>query len=1043
MNRLRRVSLLVAICLLLPYHSGLQAQSDILSRDDDESARTVQERQEALSLLLTAAAQARDRGDLLAAARFMNRAGRLQLALNSPQDGLATFQNTLALLNEIPDSSPKIDTLIGIGTAFLRLSKCDEARGFLKQAVDLSKYGDDVAGQAEALLVVSFCQNAGDHAAAIETANQALTLWQSLNDKSGIARTYSAIGQYQLAQSNLIDATKSHEKALDLWRELNMPEGIGEALIHLGFIEYRKGVWQGVLSYLSQAQTVIDGKADPYKMGQINGGLAEAFLESGMPEVGLAKAQEALEYYRNAHSRSGVTGMKWDIGRAYYLQGEYPNALSTLEQALVDAEDIKNPTLAALCNDFLARTYLAMNRDVTALHHFQIALDSYRKIGDPMEAARTVALMGQVYQQQGNFQKASDSYQTALKTFQSLSDHINESATLFAIGRLKMAQNHLDEAEDHLKRSIAVTEGIRRVSTSTDLMAAFSATVHERYESYIECLMRKHQAQPSRSLDVRAFEASELARGRSLAEVLRATETNLLPGLEPQLAEQEKALRQSLRVKEDYRVALLSKAYKKEELDALQTELAGLNAQYKQVTESIRALYPAYDEIRRPASWSLGQIQQRVVSDDDTVLLEYSLGTQASYAWVVTHNLIKSFELPAETQINGAAQKVYALLTTGASAQNEKELAHATQELSQMVLLPVAAELNKRRVIVVSDGALNYIPFQMLPISVGVDEPLVARTEVINAVSASILGQLRQETTRRQAPTRVLAAFGDPVFASNYAQRRGNANGQSIASVQPQESPRPALRDIEPAGDSSDPADLQPLFHSRRELANLREVAGPDSVVITGFEATREKLAAIDLTGYGILHFATHGSLDSKHPERSGLFLSTVDRKGLPQNGFVDLQDIYGLRAPVDLVVLSACRTGLGKDVRGEGLIGLTRGFMYAGASSVIASLWKVDDEATAELMKRFYANLLQRGMTPPAALRAAQNSIRQEPQWHSPYFWAAFTLQGEYQQVITPARSSFTTARPLIVISVSAIFLSVILVWWYRRRRYQSTASE
>ena len=135
--------------------------------------------------------------------------------------------------------------------------------------------------------------------------------------------------------------------------------------------------------------------------------------------------------------------------------------------------------------------------------------------------------------------------------------------------------------------------------------------------------------------------------------------------------------------------------------------------------------------------------------------------------------------------------------------------------------------------------------------------------------------------------------------------------------------------------------------------------------------------------------------------------LSTVNRDGQEQNGFVGLQDIYGLRAPVDLVVLSACQTALGKDVRGEGLLGLTRGFMYAGASSVVASLWKVDDEATAELMRQFYTNMLRKGMTPADALRAAQNSIRQRPEWQAPYYWAGFTLQGEYRQVIKPARRS------------------------------------
>jgi CHAT domain-containing protein len=196
-------------------------------------------------------------------------------------------------------------------------------------------------------------------------------------------------------------------------------------------------------------------------------------------------------------------------------------------------------------------------------------------------------------------------------------------------------------------------------------------------------------------------------------------------------------------------------------------------------------------------------------------------------------------------------------------------------------------------------------------------------------------------------------------------------------------------------------------------------------------------LETTDLSKYAILHFATHGLLNPKSPELSGFFLSMVDAAGQPQNGFITMPDVYGLHAPVDLVVLSACRTGLGKDVKGEGLIGLTRGFMYAGASSVVASLWKVDDEATAELMKHFYANMLQKGMRPAAALRAAQNTLRQNPEWQSPHFWASFTLQGEFKQ---PIRLPATTAAsPKVQTAVGAGLLLSLLAgigWGYWRRR-------
>src|SRR5205085_9833483 len=131
----------------------------------------------------------------------------------------------------------------------------------------------------------------------------------------------------------------------------------------------------------------------------------------------------------------------------------------------------------------------------------------------------------------------------------------------------------------------------------------------------------------------------------------------------------------------------------------------------------------------------------------------------------------------------------------------------------------------------------------------------------------------------------------------------------------------------------------------------------------------------------------------------SGVVLSLLDREGKPQEGFLRLHEIYNLRLTADLVVLSACQTGLGNDVKGEGLIGLTRGFMYAGAKGVVASLWKVDDEATAELMKRFYAGMFTQGLTPAAALRQAQLEMWQSRRWHEPYYWAAFVIQGQYDQ--------------------------------------------
>jgi CHAT domain-containing protein len=1011
-----------------------QDPAEVQTREADEGIKTFEARERAATTLLTTADELRNSGKLIEAARTLNRAGRFQFRLHLPEDALVTFTAALKLVEQQSNIETQIESLNGLATAFYLLGKCDLAQSRLEQAITLSKQAGYIAGEAEALLTLSDCQNYSNHELALSTARAALGLWRSLDDKRGTAEANNQIGYYELTQNDLTEASQSFTDALALWRELKATDQQAEALINLGFIEYRKGAWQESLALYTQAQNLIDEKSEPYKMGQILSGLAESFIESGLPEIGLAKYRQALAHYRLAKNPRAIMATHWGIGKAQYLLGNYTEALVSLQIARADADAIKESTLMAMCNDFLGRTYLALNQPETALSHLQLALNGYLATKNPMELARTQALLGQVCETQRKIEQARNNYQTSLTTFRRLSDHVNESATLYALGRLELQQNNLDAAEDYLRQSIDATEDIRRVSTSSDLTAAFSATVQERYESYIECLMRKHAAQPGRGLEVRAFETSESARARSLTELLRATQTNLVPGLDPQLAEQEKTLRQSLRVKEDYKVVLLGQANKTEELRALEKELTDLELKYKQVTETIRARHPSFDQLSRPRAWSLSQLQDLVIIDDQTVLLEYSLGSERSYAWAVTRNSIRSYELPARSHINEAAQRVYELLATGADGGHEAELTLATRALSEMVLSPVAAELNKQKVIVVADGALNYIPFQILSSSTGSNEPLVASAEVINAPSASILGELRRETANRPAPQRVLAAFGDPIFASNYKQRKDGSTTEQISALAVAENERwqHALRDIEPGGDSFNPDAIQPLFYSTRELANLREVAGADSVISTGFAATRENLAAADLTKFAILHFATHGVLDPKRPENSGLFLSMVNRQGQAQNGFVGLQDIYSLHAPVDLVVLSACRTGLGKDVRGEGLIGLTRGFMYAGASSVLASLWKVDDEATSELMKRFYANMLQGGMNPAAALRAAQNSIRRQPQWRSPYYWAAFTLQGEYRQVIKPASGGFFTARVQIVLGLSLLLLLAGVAWCY-----------
>jgi len=310
-----------------------------------------------------------------------------------------------------------------------------------------------------------------------------------------------------------------------------------------------------------------------------------------------------------------------------------------------------------------------------------------------------------------------------------------------------------------------------------------------------------------------------------------------------------------------------------------------------------------------------------------------------------------------------------------------------------MLLSPAAVQIANKRPLIVGEGVLQYLPFGALP-EPGSDVPLIANHEVVTAPSASVLALLRQETATRRRADRDLFIVADPVFSTDDA-RVVQRKPQLIQAAFQDSTPGDGLR----SGPLSGWQDFVRLRFSRNEAEEIAKLAGRETTALAlDFDASRETVLQPDLSRYRIVHFATHSVLNNEHPELSGVVLSLVDPKGRQQNGFLRLYDVYNLRLGADLVVLSACQTALGGEIRGEGLIGLTRGFLYAGAPRVVASLWEVDDRTSAELMKRFYEAMLLRKERPAAALRAAQSALWKTKGWEAPYYWAAFTLQGEWR---------------------------------------------
>lgn len=409
-----------------------------------------------------------------------------------------------------------------------------------------------------------------------------------------------------------------------------------------------------------------------------------------------------------------------------------------------------------------------------------------------------------------------------------------------------------------------------------------------------------------------------------------------------------------------------------------------------------------------PPTLTLEEVQAEIGSED-TVLLEYALGDEKSYVWVIDQHQITSHELPKSVRIRELVDAFREALVPAQLRNAESAVEYQTRvrrvdqayrlhakELSRLLLGPITLA-GPKRILIVPDESLQYLPFAALPLpgSGSGKELLVNHFEVDILPSASVLGTLRKATGKRKPPTATAAIFADPVFEPDDERVLGHrARGVRSYAERPSTLNR-AIRDV---GASQYVARLPASRDEANAIANVLRSKDPQAVhVALDFDASRDYVLKDGLTRFRLVHFATHGVVDTRHPEMSGLILSLVDSRGRRQDGYLRLGDIYKLKLSADLVVLSSCDSALGKDLDSEGIIGLPRGFLYAGARSVIASLWKVNDDATATLMSRLYARI-RKGESPGSALRGAQLEMVQDEQWSNPYYWAAFVLQGDYK---------------------------------------------
>ena len=791
-------------------------------------------------------------------------------------------------------------------------------------------------------------------------------------------------------------ALEYYNQSLPLFRAVGDRGGEALTLSNIGGVYSQLGEQQKALEYYNQSLPLSRAVGDRSRE-------ALTLNNIGLVYSQLGEQQKALEYYNQSLPLSRAVGDRRgealtlnNIGLVYSELGEQQKALEYYNQSLPLARAVGNRGGEALTLNNIGGVYSQLGEQQKALEYYNQSLPLSRAVGDRSREALTLNNIGFVYSELGEQQKALEYYNQSLPLARAVGDLGGEALTLNNIAYTKREQGNLTEALTNIESSLKIIESLRTKVASPELRTSYFATVQGYYQFYIDLLMELYKTQPKSGYDRKAFEASERSRARSLLELLLEANTDIRQGVAPELLQRERNLQQQLDALEKQRIEVLNRPnHTPAQKAELEKQRQTLIAQYQDIQTQIRTTSPRYATLTQPQPLTLAQIQQQIL-DDNTILLQYSLGYQRSYLWAVTKTSITSYELPKAAEIETTARKFRDAVTAPASRDNPNQVAKANDAISQIILQPVAAQLGQKRLLIVGDGILNYLPFAALSLPGKSGEngnpPLIVDHEIVLLPSASTLGILRENYSDRQPPNRTLAILADPVFSANDERVK---NSSSATTQQAVESANPGLS--RSRGDNN--AQFDRLKFTRKESQIIQSLFPANaSTEYLDFEANRATATNQNLSQYKIIHFATHGFANSDRPELSGIVMSLVDEKGNPLNGFLRITDIFNLKLAADLVVLSACQTGLGQNIQGEGLVGLTRGFMYAGAQRVVVSLWTVDDEGTATLMSSFYQGMLQKGLTPAAALRAAQLEMWKQDKWKSPYYWAAFTLQGEWR---------------------------------------------
>jgi CHAT domain-containing protein len=971
-------------------------------------------------------------GDARPQAEALLQIGIAAEQLGQTAEAVASYKRSADIYRRLQDRPSLALTLQYLGVTYEVAGDLTNANAAYDESLKVSREVHDRVGEANAMLNPAVRKAQRNDSAQLE---QVLAIYREEGHRRGQAIALNLLGVLHFTRGEPETALRFFDEALGLHLVLHDHEGEGQVLNNKASVLFELGETRESLRFKQQVLgirqrwgSVADVLITRYNIAsdylnlgeyekalelfeQVRAGArsaghsrAEAFALQGIgnvyrtlgePDQAAPRFEESAALFRQSKDFRGEAISDTSLGLAQQMQGDLKKAQATLSDALQLAKDGK-----------LRQQVSAAS---AALGHLAALAGDYKGarplLEDALAAARasenrrslTIALegLGDASLRSGQVDEARTFFRNALAEATAIESPREQGISGIGLARSEMAAGDIENASIHARAALRALESERSGLSSPDLRASYLSTAGDDYRTGVEILMALDGRKPHAGFAEEAFTISERGRARSLLDALSVARVQVRPDAGAGLRSAESSARALLNDKAEYRIRLLARKHTDAQAAAAEQEVRRAEDQYKQAQQRIWRASPRYAELVRTSPACIADVQKML--PDGAALLEYSLGETASVVWIVTKSSAHAERLAPRKEIEQLARAAgNALTEPGRSPAGETiagrrerlqraaaDFSRTSAELSRRILPASLSGVKATRIWVVPDGALQYVPFAALPRG---GAPVVDSVEVTTLPSASALLYLG---SRVRAPIENVAVFADPVFGVDDPRVRGGAAAITAAAAAGSSAfvPRAADFDLD---------SLHRLRFSRQEAEEVAAVSGRTRVrVELDFAASRDNALNAASSKVSILHFATHALLDEKRPELSGIVLSLVGPDGSPRNGFLRLVDIYQWRISAQLVVLSACRTALGTRLENEGQIGLVRGFFYAGASDVLATLWSVDDRATAIFMGRFYQALLHDRLSPSTALRRAQNEIRKDARWSDPFYWSAFSLIG------------------------------------------------